>query len=192
MATLTNKQQAFVDAYLGCLNGAEAARRVSPRAKRPDQIAYEYLRKPEIAEAIRAGLTKRAMASEEVLARLSEHARADVRDLFTFDEAGQIAGLNLSRSAPLHLIKSITPTKYGTKIELHDAQAALGQLGRHHGLFVDKIAPTDPTGQKEYADTTLNALRDRLIAQLTAGAAGSGAGGVPPGPDSDRDGGVAL
>lgn len=190
MANLTNKQRLFLEAYLTCWNATEAARQAG--YANPNMAGPRLMVNDGIAAAIKERLAEKAMPADEVLARLTQQARGDIRDLFKFDEAGEIAGLNLSRSAPLHLIKSITPTRYGTKIELHDAQAALVQLGRHHGLFVDKIAPTDPTGQREYADTTLDALKERLIAQLTAGPAGVPARSVPPEPDTPGNGGVAL
>jgi len=37
-----------------------------------------------------------------------------------------------------HLIKSITNTRRGPRIELHDGQTALINMGRHHKLFVDQ------------------------------------------------------
>lgn len=37
-----------------------------------------------------------------------------------------------------HLIKSITNTKFGPRLELHDGQTALVNIGRHHKLFVDQ------------------------------------------------------
>lgn len=84
---LTAKQKAFVEHYLACgMNATAAARKVSPKAKRPDQVGYEYLRKPEIAEAIKARLEALAMPAAEVLARLSNQARGDMGDFLRVDE----------------------------------------------------------------------------------------------------------
>jgi phage terminase small subunit len=49
---LTAKQARFVDEYMVCLNGAEAARRAGYSKKTARAIASENLRKPEIAAEI--------------------------------------------------------------------------------------------------------------------------------------------
>ncbi len=45
---LTPKQRVFVDQYVLCRSGAEAARRAGYSEKTAHQIAYENLRKPEV------------------------------------------------------------------------------------------------------------------------------------------------
>lgn len=145
LAALPPKQRLFVEEYLACLNAAEAARRAGYSEKTARQQGQRLLTNVDIAVAIRQGLADRAMPADEVLARLVMMARADIRDLFEFDDEGKVSGLKLSRDAPLHLIRSVTPTRYGTKIEVHDQQAALALLGKHHGLFVDR-QETGPPG----------------------------------------------
>lgn len=145
LAALPPKQRLFVEEYLACLNAAEAARRAGYSVKTARSQGQRLLTYADIAAAIQAGLALRAMPADEVLARLADMARADIRDLFNFDDAGEMTGLRLTRDAPLHLIKSVTPTRYGTKIEVHDQQAALALLGKHHGLFVDR-QETGPPG----------------------------------------------
>lgn len=39
----------------------------------------------------------------------------------------------------LHLIKALKPSMFGLSIELHDAHAALVDMGRHHKLFTDNL-----------------------------------------------------
>lgn len=135
---LTLKQQAFVDAYLDCLNASEAARRAGYSEKTARQQGQRLLTNVDIAAAVQAGFKVRAMPEDEVIARLSMQASADVRELYNFDEEGNVSGLRLHRDAPLHLIRSITPTRYGNKIEVHDQQAALVHLGKFHGVFVER------------------------------------------------------
>lgn len=143
---LTDKQRAFVEAYLDCLNATEAARRAE--YKHPNKQGPALLVNLGVAAAIQAGLAERAMPTDEVLARLSAIARADIRDILLFsdedqtDEAGQVTvpagtmtGLRLHRDAPWHLVKSFVMTRYGPKVELHDQHAALRDLARAHGLL---------------------------------------------------------
>lgn len=144
--TLTDRQRLFVVHYLDCLNATEAARRAG--YAKPRQQGSENLSKPVIRAAVNAGLAELALPADEVLARLAAIARSDVRELMVFSEADQVRddgtvavpagtfiGLRLTRDAPLHLVKSITPTRYGDKVELHDAQTALTTLAKAHGLL---------------------------------------------------------
>jgi phage terminase small subunit len=86
LAALKPKQRAFVVAYLVCLNAAEAARRAGYSEKTARSIGAENLTKPDIAAAIKAGFETKAMPSEEVLARLAEHARGSMGDFLRVDE----------------------------------------------------------------------------------------------------------
>jgi hypothetical protein len=124
-------------------------------------------KRPLVRAALDAGI-EAAMPADEVKVRLSEHARADVTDILagcyslectpdgqayrTFDVA-KARRLGLG-----HLVKSVTPTRYGDKVELHDSQAALVHLGRHHKLWVDRVDVTDATDIKQLATEQLKAI----------------------------------
>lgn len=191
MADLTDKQQAFIDHYFLCgFNGTEAAARAGYDGERETLavVASENLRKPNIREAIDARMAETKMSANEVLARLGEHARGNIVPFLVTDHDGNLESFDLSDDKPLHLLKkaSITEsefkgvTKRTVTIELYDAQSALVHIGRHYGLFVDKTALTDPTGTQEYADTALDALRQRLITQLATESASRGSGDIHP------------
>lgn len=135
VSELTDKEQAFVQHYLTCWNASEAARLAGYSEKSARSIGSENLTKPNIRAAIAARMAEQAMDADEALARLADLARGDIRELLTFDDAGVFSGLKLHRDAPLHLIKKLTPTKYGTAVELHDSFAALIKVGETHGLF---------------------------------------------------------
>lgn len=161
MDDLTDKQQAFVAHYIACWNASEAARRAGYSPESARSIGSENLTKPNIRAAIAARLAGLALSADEVLARLADVARADVRELITFDAAGHFSALRLHQDAPLHLIKKITPGKFGMAIELHDSFAALIKIGEHHGLFKqgDDIL--------KYID--LSRLSDEQLARLANG-----------------------
>lgn len=147
MAELTDKQRAFKDRYLANgFNATEAAHHVSPQAKRPDQLGYEYLRKPEIAKAIKEAMEAAAMPAHEVLARLSDQARSTMADFL--DEEGAIDLKQARRAGKLHLVKKRSRTKEGESIELYDAQAALTLLAKHHRLLVERTEVVDLTPEK--------------------------------------------
>lgn len=93
--------------------------------------------KPEIKAAIEARMVEHAMPANEVLARLSQQARANAMDFIKPNGNG--FGLNWEELEKRgHLIKSITMTKTGPRIELHDAQSALDKLARTLGLYIEK------------------------------------------------------
>lgn len=149
---LTRKQEVFVEAYLDCFNAAEAARRAGYSERTARSIGSENLTKPDIAAAIQAGLAKRSMTRDEVVTRLAEQARGSLADFLKVDETTGLAFVDLRKAGDMtRLIKKLRITKAGIEIELYDAQAALVQLGRAHGLFVDKVAPTTPDGSESWS-----------------------------------------
>ena len=80
MASLTDKQRAFIDHYLVCLNATEAARLAG--YKSPRQMGSENLSKPYIRQQIDKRLKSKTMTADEVIARLDEQARADIGVFF--------------------------------------------------------------------------------------------------------------
>lgn len=146
---LTYKQQLFIEHYLTCLNAAEAARRAGYSTKSARVIGCENLTKPDIKAEIDERLKEAAMGADEVLRRLADQARATLEDFIEVTKDGEpVVDIDKAREAgKLHLLKKFKVDKDGAvTIELHDPQAALVQLGRYHGLFLDKTALTDPSG----------------------------------------------
>jgi len=140
---LSKKQALFIEYYLGeaRFNATKAALLAgySPRTAR--STGSENLIKPDIAREIKARTSEIAMGADEVLLRLAEHARGSVED-FIDPATGEIDLAKAEARGQLHLIKRYSRTTVGkattTNIELHDPQAALTTLARHHGLFTDK------------------------------------------------------
>lgn len=149
---LTTKQQAFVEAYLA--NGFNGTRAAEAAGYNGDvntlaAIASENLRKPHIKQYVDERLKQFQMSADEVLYRLSEHARGDLGDFLTTNYH------DLADHPKKHLLKKFKRTvttrgKAGDEsevetleIELYDAQAALVHLGRYHKLFVDRVQSDD-------------------------------------------------
>jgi len=140
---LTDKQTVWLNSYLKCWNGAQAARDASYESVY--QSAHDNLTNPKIREIIRARLQGQAMGADETLQRLAEHARADIGDLLG---KGGVIDLEAAKEAGLtHLIKSISWTKTGLRIEMYDAQRALGLIGKGHGIFKERIEHTGKDGE---------------------------------------------
>jgi phage terminase small subunit len=133
---LSTKQRVFVEHYVRCFNATEAARRAGYSAKTAYSIGQENLKKPEVKAAIDARLAELTMSPTEILTTLTEQARSDMADFLTGDNLDLKKAERLGKLA---LVKSYAVSDKGAiRIELYDKQAALVQLGRYHGLFVDK------------------------------------------------------
>lgn len=131
---LTDRQQVFVEEYLSTWNATEAARRAGYAY--PNVQGSRMLVNASIAEEIKSRIAEKAMTADEVLIRLAEQARAEQSQYLT----SQGVDLeSLIRDGKGHLVKSIKRTQYGDNIEFYDAQAALVHIGKHHGLFTDKV-----------------------------------------------------
>jgi hypothetical protein len=144
------KQQAFVEEYLTCWNASEAARRAGYKTQANVQGA-RLLANDSIRAKIETRLKEKAMGADEVLARLAEHARGDFSSFLT--ATGTIDLTSDDAKAKLFLLKRVKVTsrkyakddefeEYHTEIELHDPQAALVHIGRHHKLFTDAVEQT--------------------------------------------------
>lgn len=153
-STLTDKQQAFIEAYLTrCgMNAAAAARAAGYSEHSAKWTGYELLRDERIRGEIDRRLAASRMSADEILARLEEQARGDWGELL--DESGNVDLSKAVREGQTHLIKSITreTTRHGerVRVELHDSQRALALLMRPHGLNQVVV-----TSEKEDKLTTL-------------------------------------
>jgi phage terminase small subunit len=155
---LKPKQRMFVEAYLSTWNATEAARQANythPDVQGPRLLGYVGIR-----ATIDARLKEKAMGTDEVLARLAEQARVSIADFTTSkivnltNDKGEPTGETIQMveldwekvQARGHLIKSITNTRHGPRIELHDGQTALIQLGKAQRLFVERHEVTGADG----------------------------------------------
>lgn len=150
---LTLKQRLFVEFYLGRANGnASKAAKLAGYAE-PGQEGYRLLKNAQIQHAISLRVAEAAMAADEVLARLAAHARGTLDDFL--DEEGRVDLDGARQAGALHLLKkyaceevyegaSLEKLRLVRKLrlEMYDAQNALVQIGRHHGLFTDKTDHT--------------------------------------------------
>src|SRR5690242_19570279 len=126
---LTGKQRLFVDAYIGEANcNATEAARIAGYNGRAGQQGWENLKKPDIRAAINERMMALTMPPEEILHRLTEQARGNLKDLA--DESGalpaRLDGLTRQQAA---IIKkhSVRPGQHGdaVAVEIYDAQSAL-------------------------------------------------------------------
>ncbi len=157
---LTAKQQRFVDEYLIDLNATQAAIRAGYSPRTANEQASQLLAKLSVAAAVarrQAELSRRTgINAERVLQELALIAHADISEVIgtatTADEKGPrrrylVLKQDLSELPPevRRVISEISETKDGLiKVRLYDKLAALQQIGRYLGMFVDR---TEHTGE---------------------------------------------
>jgi phage terminase small subunit len=158
--SLTPKQQRFVEEYLVDLNATQAAIRAGYSKKTARAIGAENLTKPDIAAAVAAG---RAKASEKaelsvgwVLDRLRTVAERCMQSEPVVDKRGEAV-----------LVE--TPTGDLAPAYTFQAPAAnrsLELLGKHLGMFPDKVEHTGANGGPIQTEELGDTERARRIAFL--------------------------
>ena len=144
---MTPKQKRFVDEYLIDLNATEAALRAGYSKRTAYSIGNENLKKPEIQKAIHQQMKDREKRTEitqdKVLREFAHIAFDDIRNYLEFwtDENGKLqVELKSSEEIDTRNISEIQLDNGKLKFKLYPKDNALTQLGRHLGLFNDKLS----------------------------------------------------
>lgn len=151
---LTPKQAAFVREYLIDLNGTQAAIRAGYSERTANEQAARLLANVSVSKAVADAQAERAdrleITADRVLAELAKIGFADMRDVASWgetvvDEDGKpVHGVKLVSSDKLTdsaaaAISEIAETPAGLRIKLHDKRAALVDMGKHLGMFTEKV-----------------------------------------------------
>jgi phage terminase small subunit len=138
-----SKRKIFIDEYLKSWNATEAAKKAGYSEKTAYSSGQRLLKNVEVEKEIQNRLSASAMSADEVIEAIGEIGRADISDFVEIDdETGRLKNINFAKAkkaGKLNLIKSITPTANGLKIELHDRMRALELMGKHHKLFTENV-----------------------------------------------------
>jgi phage terminase small subunit len=149
---MTPRQQRFVDEYLIDLNATAAARRAGYSAKTAEWQGPQLLGKPHVAAAVAEAMESRSrrtgITADRVLQELAAIAFADPRRLFDPDGAP----LPLS-DLDDDIARAVATVEHGpaggvgggpaaARMRLHDKLKALEMLGRHLGLFSERLRLT--------------------------------------------------
>ena len=160
VAKLTAKQQRFCDEYLIDLNAAQAAIRAGYSPKTAEQTASRLLTIVKVSDEIAREMAERSKRTginqDRVVQELAKLAFVNIADVVDLDSAtvkGTATGEDL---ACIQSVK-IKPSEFGTEreIKLYDKKASLELLGKHLGMFKDKLeveADMDLNITVEYGD----------------------------------------
>lgn len=146
---LNPKQLRFCAEFVIDSNGTQAAIRAGYSEKAAGQIASALLRKANVAaeiERLRSRVaTKLEVTAERVLGELAKIAFADVRKVAAWD--GGLVVLRQSEEIDddtAAAIESVGRTDTGVKVTMHSKTRALELLGKHLGLYVDRVKLENP------------------------------------------------
>ena len=144
---MTKKQKRFVEEYLIDLNATQAAIRAGYSPDTAGSIGAENLKKPEIKSRIDKAMAERSKRTginqDRVLQELARIGFAKITDVVDPDTAKIRPDASDDDLACIQSIK-IKPNEFGTEreVKLYDKKSALVDLGKHLGLFKDKLELT--------------------------------------------------
>lgn len=167
---LTPKQKLFVEEYLKDLNATRAAAAAGFSAKNASKIGSQLLGKTRVAEAIQDAMDKRSkrtqITQDQVLNELRRIAFGGMEKLarwnasgVTFHDSSQLDADTLACVAEVN--ESTNQHGGSLKIKRFDKVKALELIGRHLGMFNDKleIITEEDRPLKELGDAELLKMR---------------------------------
>ena len=129
-------QRTFVLDYLRHGNATKAAKAAG--YAHPGKAGAKLRSNRKIQDAIRDYFREQEMTAIEVVARLSQQARAEYAPYLRAD--GTVDLQQMIEDGKAHLIKRYGYSTTGNlTVEFYDAQTALIQVGRYHKIFTDGI-----------------------------------------------------
>lgn len=165
---MTKKQKRFIEEYLVDLNATQAAIRAGYSPDTAGSIGSENLKKPEIRTRIEKAIAERSKRTginqDRIVMELAKIALLNPKGLVNFDEATikeDAADEDVAAVASVRVKRF--PTKDGEGVErevkMYDKTKALELLGRHLGMFKDKVEVSGLDEEKKKLDDILKQLR---------------------------------
>ena len=161
---LSNKQQIFINEYMIDFNATRAYKAAGFKYTTENSagvMAHKLLKKPNIKEQVDARIKEREkrleVTQDKVVNELARIAFADLRDFLEYRTEKTVIGKDRDTGEPIvdyqqiidvidsrkvdtKVVQEVSIGKDGTfKFKLYDKQKALSDLGRHLGMFVDKV-----------------------------------------------------
>ncbi len=141
---MTQKQKRFIEEYLIDLNATQAAIRAGYKPDNAQQMGSENLSKPVIADAIAKAMAERSKRTginqERVILELAKIALSNIEKVIDLKTA-QIKPSALEEDLSCIQSVKIKPNEWGIEreVKMYDKKAALELLGKHLGMFKDKV-----------------------------------------------------
>lgn len=164
---LTAKQQRFVEEYLIDLNATQAAIRAGYSERSAGIGGHYLLKNPKIATAIAAAQSERAkrldISQDAVLQELAKIGFSDIRKAVSWrpnvaglaedpdtgemrmaitNEVALVSSEDIDDATAAAIAEISQTATGGLRIKFHDKRAALVDIGKHLGMFKDRLDVT--------------------------------------------------
>ena len=164
---LTEKQKLFANEYLIDLNATRAYKSAYPRIKSDDvaaQAGSRMLRNVKVSEYIQKRIDERQKRTEVtqdmVIKELAAIAFAKATDYALVRNGNvEIRDTDELTEEQIKAIAGIKEGKFGIEIKLNDKEKALELIGRHLGMFKDKVEVSGLESEKTKLDDLISQLR---------------------------------
>lgn len=164
---VTEKQKVFADEYLIDLNATRAYKVAYPAAKKDEVAAVNgnrMLRNAKVAEYITERMQDRQKRTEitqdKVLQELAAVAFSNATDYVEVRDNAVIVKDTASLSdTQIKALAGIKESRGGIEVKLNDKLKALELLGRHLGMFKDKVEVSGIDEEKKKLDDILRQMR---------------------------------
>ena len=164
---MTKKQKIFADEYLIDLNATRAYKVAYPSVKKDETAAAaaaRMLRNVKVADYIQKRMQDRQKRTEitqdRVLEELAAIAFARATDFAEIkDDRVIIKDTDGLTEQQIKAIAGIKEGKFGIELKLNDKEKALELLGRHLGMFRDRLEVSGLEDEKKKLDDILEQMR---------------------------------
>lgn len=146
---MTPKQKVFIDEYLIDFNATRAAIAAGYSKKAAKEIGCENLTKPNIQEAIQKAMKERSERTEitqdMVLKELAKLGFSNIKDYIETGSKDFVCFKNIDdipeeAARAIEAIKLIKNNQGGSlEFKLHSKTKGLEMIGRHLGMFPNKV-----------------------------------------------------
>lgn len=162
---MTKKQKRFVEEYLIDLNATQAAIRAGYSPDTAKSIGSENLTKPDIQARIAKAMAERSkrtgVNADRVVTELAKIAFVNASDVIDADTATLKLDAAPEDTAAIQSVKVKTFGEDGLEreIKMADKLKALELLGKHLGMFKDKVELSGINEEKNKLDDLLQQMR---------------------------------
>ena len=169
---MTKKQQRFVEEYLIDLNATQAAIRAGYSPDSAKEIGSENLTKPDIAKAVDQAIAERSrrtgVNADRVVRELAKIAFVNAGEVVDLDTALLMDKISDDDMAAIQSVKVKTFGEDGIEreVKLADKLKALELLGKHLGLFKDKV---EINGNVKADMSSLSSILEEIKGEGSAG-----------------------
>lgn len=144
MAKLTDKQQKFCDEYLIDLNATQAAIRAGYNEKTAYSMGQRLLKNVEVQKYLQQRKAERMerveVTQDRVVKELASIAFAKATDYVTIRSGiVRIKDTDQLSDDQVRAIAGIKEGANGIEIKMNDKEKALELLGKHLGMWVDRV-----------------------------------------------------